>query len=93
MTEQNQARDLVATLRDALRKLAWTLERTRTGVNEIATQAARIRTSVEALGALGQPEDTAIEIENVGRRRRGFSRGLRRTRIRDPRRAGGGGHA
>jgi hypothetical protein len=63
MTEQHQARDLLATLRDALRKLALTLERTQAGVDAIATQAARIRESVEALSALGQPEDTAIEIE------------------------------
>ena len=27
MTETNQARDLLATLRDELHKLAWTLER------------------------------------------------------------------
>ena len=49
MTETNQARDLLATLRDELHKLAWTLDRTRAGVDAIATQ--------------GQSEDTTIEIE------------------------------
>ena len=63
MTETNRARDLLATLRDELHKLAWTLERTRAGVDAIATQAARIRKSVAALDALGQSEDTAIELE------------------------------
>ena len=65
MAETNKTRDLVATLRDALRKLALTLERTRAGVDAIATQAAHIRNSVAALGALGQPADTSIETEMV----------------------------
>jgi chromosome segregation ATPase len=63
MTETNQARDLVATLRDALHQLEGSLERTRDGVDEIASQAERLRAGVEALGALRQREDTAVGIE------------------------------
>jgi hypothetical protein len=59
MTEQDQGRNLVATLRDALQQLACELSRTRDGVDAIATQVARIQESVAALGALGQPEDPA----------------------------------
>jgi len=63
MTEQNQARDLVATLRDALHQLEGTLERTRDGVDEIASQAERMRDSVAALCDLWQREDTSVGIE------------------------------
>jgi hypothetical protein len=63
MTEPNQARDLVATLRDALHKLDCNLGLTRDGLDEIASQAARLRAGVEALGALRQREDTSIGIE------------------------------
>ena len=63
MTEQNQARDLVATLRDALHQLESTLEHTRDGVDAIASQAERIRDSVAALGDLRQREDTSVGIE------------------------------
>jgi hypothetical protein len=63
MTEQHQARDLVATLRDALHKLEGTLERTREGVDEIANQAERLRAGVEALGALRPREDPTVGIE------------------------------
>ena len=63
MTEQNQARDLVATLRDALHKLEGTLERTREGVDEIASQTERLRAGVEALGELRQREATFVGIE------------------------------
>ena len=49
MTEHNQARDLVATLRDALQKLEFTLGLTREGV--------------EALCELRQSEDTSVGIE------------------------------
>ncbi len=63
MTEQHQARDLVATLRDALHKLEFTLGRTRDGVDEIASQAERIRDSVAALCELRQREDTSVGIE------------------------------
>jgi uncharacterized phage infection (PIP) family protein YhgE len=63
MTEQNQARDLVATLRDALQQLEFSLGRTRDGVDEIASQAERLRAGVEALGALRQREDTTVGIE------------------------------
>ena len=63
MTEQNQDRDLVATLRDALQKLEFSLERTRDGVDEIASQTERLRASVEALGELRQREATAVGIE------------------------------
>ena len=63
MTETNQARNLLATLRDALHQLEGTLGRTRAGVDEIASQAERIRDSVAALGDLRQREDTAVGIE------------------------------
>jgi hypothetical protein len=63
MTETNQARDLVATLRDALHQLEFTLERTREGVDAIANQTERLRAGVAALGALRQREDTAVGIE------------------------------
>ena len=63
MTEQNQARDLVATLRDAPHKLEGTLERTREGVDEIASQTERLRAGVEALSELRQREATSVGIE------------------------------
>src|SRR2546425_7803897 len=63
MTETNKARDLVATLRDALHQLEGALGRTRGGVDEIASQAERIRDSVAALGELWQREDTSVGIE------------------------------
>jgi hypothetical protein len=63
MTEQNQARALVATLRDALQKLEFSLGRTRDGVDEIASQTERLRAGVEALGELRQREATAVGIE------------------------------
>ena len=63
MTEQHQARSLIATLRDALHQLESTLGRTREGVDAIASQAERIRDSVAALGDLWQREDTSVGIE------------------------------
>ena len=63
MDEQNQARGLVATLRDALQKLEFSLGRTRDGVDEIASQTERLRAGVEALGELRQREATAVGIE------------------------------
>ena len=63
MTETNQSRDLVATLRDALHQLEGALGRTREGVDEIASQAERLRAGVEALGELRQREDTSVGIE------------------------------
>ncbi len=60
MTETNKARELVATLRDALHQLEGALGRTRGGVDEIASQAERIRDSVAALGELWQREDTSV---------------------------------
>ena len=46
MTEQNQARDLLATLRDALQKLEGTLGSTRAGVDRSpARQNASVRVS------------------------------------------------
>ena len=56
-------RDLVATLRDARRALEGTLGRAREGVDEIASQAACLRASVEALCAIPQREDTAVGID------------------------------
>ena len=63
MTETHQARDLVATLREALYQLEGALERTREGVDAIASQTERLRASVEALGDLRQREDTSVGIE------------------------------
>ena len=63
MTEPNQARDLVATLRDALHQLEGALARTRDGIDEVAGQAERLRAGVEALGELRQREDTSVGIE------------------------------
>ena len=63
MTEQHQARDLLATLRDALQQLEFHLGCTRDGVDAIASQAERIRDSVAALGDLRQREDTSVGIE------------------------------
>jgi hypothetical protein len=63
MTEQHQARDLWATLRDALHQLEGALGRTREGVEEIASQTERLRAGVEALGALRQREATAVGLD------------------------------
>ena len=63
MTEQNQARDLVATLLDALRQLEDTLERTREGVDDIANQTERLRAGVAALGEIQQREETSVGID------------------------------
>jgi hypothetical protein len=63
MTETNKARDLVATLRDALQQLEDTLGHTRAGVDEIASQADRLRAGVEALCEIRQQEDTSVGIE------------------------------
>ncbi len=63
MTETNKARDLLATLRDALQQLEGTLERTRDGVDEITSQVARLREGVDALGALRQREATAVGVD------------------------------
>ena len=63
MTKPNQARDLMATLWEALHTRACNLGRTRDGVDESARQAARLRAGVAALGALWQREDTSVGIE------------------------------
>src|SRR5262245_52903032 len=63
MTEQNEGWDLVATLRDALQKLEFSLGHTRDGVDEIASQTERLRAGVEALGELRQREATTVGIE------------------------------
>jgi hypothetical protein len=63
MTEQNQSRALLATLRDALQQLECNLELTRSGVDGAASQAERIRDSVAALCDLWQREDTSVGIE------------------------------
>jgi len=63
MTEQNQARDLLATLRDALHQLEVTLGLTREGVDEVASQAERLREGVEALCEIRQREDISVGIE------------------------------
>jgi hypothetical protein len=53
----------LATLRDALHQLEGTLERTRAGVDAIASQTERLRAGVDALGALRQREGTAVGID------------------------------
>ncbi len=53
----------MATLRDALHQLEVNIERTREGVDAIASQAERIRDSVAALGDLRQREDTSVGTE------------------------------
>jgi hypothetical protein len=63
MTETNQARDLLATLRDALRQLEGSLARTRDGVDDIASQTERLRAGVEALGELQQREAPSVGID------------------------------
>ena len=63
MTEQHQARTLLAALRDALQQLEFNLELTRSGVDGAASQAERIRDSMAALCALWQREDTSVGIK------------------------------
>jgi hypothetical protein len=63
MAETNNTRDLFATLRDALRELERTLPLARESIDEIASQAERIRDSVAALCDLRQREDTSVGIE------------------------------
>ena len=63
MAETNNTQDLLATLRDALRALELTLPLARESVDEIASQAERIRDSVVALCDLQQREDTSVGIE------------------------------
>jgi hypothetical protein len=63
MAETNHTRDLFATLRDALRELERTLPLAQETVDEIASQAERIRDSVAALCDLRQREDTSVGIE------------------------------
>ena len=65
MTETNKARDLMATLRDALHQLDFNLDHTRAGVDAITSQVARLREGVAALGALQQREATAVGVEMV----------------------------
>jgi hypothetical protein len=65
MSEQNQTRTLVITLRDALQVMEAELGRTREGVDEIDTQATRLREAIAALSALRQGEDTSVEIDMV----------------------------
>jgi hypothetical protein len=63
MTEQHQARDLLATLRDALHQLEVTLGLTREGVDEVASEAERLHESVEALREIQPREDTLVGID------------------------------
>ncbi len=65
MSEQNQTRTLVITLREALQAMEAELGLTREGVDEIDTQAARLREGIAALGALRQREDTSVGIDMV----------------------------
>jgi hypothetical protein len=63
MTEPNQARELLATLRDALHKLDCNLGLTREGVDAIVSQVERLHAGVEALCDLQQREATSVGIE------------------------------
>jgi hypothetical protein len=63
MTEPNQARELLAMLRDALHQLASTLDRTREGIGDITSQVARLHEGVEALCDLRQRENTAVGVD------------------------------
>jgi hypothetical protein len=63
MAEPNQARDLLATLRDALQQLDFHLGLTRDGVDAIASQVERLHTGVEALCDLHQREATSVGID------------------------------
>jgi len=63
MPETNKTQDLLATLRDALHQLEVSLERTRNGVDDIASQTERLRAGVEALGELRQREATSVGID------------------------------
>jgi len=65
MTEQHQARPLVATLRDALQEMDAELERMREGLDEIDAQAARLREGLAALNTLRQEETAAVGIDMV----------------------------
>ena len=63
MTEHNQGRDLLATLRDALQKLDFNLGLTRDGVDEVASQVERLHAGIEALCDLRQREETSVGID------------------------------
>src|SRR5690242_18586961 len=63
MTEQNQARNLLDTLRDTLHDLKGALERTREGVNEVGTHVARLREGIAALGHLRRREIPAVGVD------------------------------
>jgi hypothetical protein len=63
MTEQNQARDLLATLRNTLQQLESHFERTRESVDEITSHVTRLREGVEALGNLQPREVTSVGID------------------------------
>jgi hypothetical protein len=63
MTEQNQTQTLFATLREALQRLEFNLELTRSGVDGAVSQAERLRAGVAALGALRQRDPTVVGID------------------------------
>ena len=65
MTETHKARDLFATLRNALQGIESALGLTRDGVDEIDTQAVRLREGLEALVALRQREAPSVGIDMV----------------------------
>src|SRR5262245_34609600 len=65
MTETNQLRTLVATLRAALHEMASALGRTREGVDAISQEAVRLREGLAALSALRRREDTSVGIDMV----------------------------
>ena len=62
MTEQNQARALLATLRDALQQLEFTLELTRSGVDGVASQPLPLGRR-ERVGQAGDSGESAQPIE------------------------------
>ena len=63
MTEQNQARDLLAMLRNTLHQLEAHIERTWESVDAITSHVTRLREGVAALGDLQPREVTSVGIE------------------------------
>ena len=65
MTEQNQARNLLAMLRDTLHAMESELGLMQDGVDAITSQVVRLREGVAALGTLRRREATAVGIAMV----------------------------
>jgi hypothetical protein len=63
MTEQNQARALLATRRNTLHQREAHIERTRESVDEITSHVTRLREGVETLGDLQPREVPSVGID------------------------------